>query len=495
MNRAKKILTGIISLLFLTFTLLPFEGAFGQPQIRELDSDFLDIEDSIINPDKDIIYTSDKIKNNSRNYNSQGFQNQDDLITTPILKGGISELRAVVGKSQIVRFDEPVRRMSITKPELVDMVFLSPREIIMNGKTGGETTVIIWGEDNEPVFFNLFVENNNYNFVKEVKKVAPDEDIKIDFIDHGTDDGLQVILRGTIKSSIVSGKISQLAAAYGYSIVDLTETLQPQVLLEVKIVELSKSKGKSRGYQFKKGIFDYITEAESLSGHTFSTDAGDEPWLVDAAIQALVDGADYGGEFLGKLSGLTFSDGALQNWRAYPKWNLAMQINAAESEGLIKTLSEPRVMVVNGQAANFTSGSEVPVVSGVDELGNQQFEYTQVGTTINITPTILEKTERILLNISANISEIDNAISTDAGPGFNTRSGTTQVEVANNHSTVITGLVRKSETKTIDKFPFLSNIPVIGKLFNSQTASTDDTELMIFVTASIIKPDLARGGL
>ncbi len=484
-------LISILSLLVFIFTLFSFTGAFGQPQIRELESDFLDIENTIVDPDNDIIYTSDKI----RNYNPQNYRNQDELITTPVLKGGISELRAVVGKSQIIRFDEPVRRMSITKPELVDMVFLSPKEIIMNGKTGGETTVIIWGEDNEPVFFNLFVENNNLNFIKEVKKIAPNEDIEIDFIDTGTDSGLKVVLKGTISSSIIGGKIAQMAAAYGYSIIDLTETLQPQVLLEVKIVELNKTKGKSRGYEFKKGLFDYITEAEKLSGYDFTTDAGDEPWLIDKAIEALVDSGDYGSEFLGKLSGLTFADGALQNWNVFPDLNLAMQLNAAESEGLVKTLSEPRVMVVNGEAANFTSGSEVPVPTGVDELGNQQYDYTNVGTTINITPTILEETERILLTISANISEIDSAISTTAGPGFNTRSGNTTVEIANNHTTVITGLVRKSETKTTDKFPFLSNIPIIGKLFNTETASSDDTELMIFVTASIIKPDMARGGL
>jgi len=483
----KLIINGFLT-LFLMLNFVSIGYSQEKPEIRELNSNFLDIDENLVNPEQDSIYSSQDTMKKVKNLNDS-----KEVTTAPVLKGGVSELRAIVGKSQIIRFDTPIKRMSITKPELVDMVFLSPQEIIMNGKTGGETTVIIWGENGDPVFFNLFVENSNITFIKEIKKIAPNEKIDIDFIDSGTDAGLKVVLKGLITSSILKGKITQMASAYGYTIVDLTETLEPQVMLEVKIVEMSKSKGKSRGFNFKQGIFDYIAHAETLSGHTFTTAGGDEPWLIDEAIEALVNGGAYGKEFLGKLSGLTFADGALNNWKVFPERNLAMQLNAAESEGLIKVLSEPRVMVVNGSAANFTSGSEVPIPSGVDELGNQQYEYSTVGTTINITPNILEESERILLTITANISEIDNAISTTAGPGFNTRNGSTKVEVANNHTTVITGLVRKSETKTKDKFPFLSNIPIMGKILDNVTSSSDETELMIFVTASIIKPDLAKG--
>lgn len=493
-------------LILILFTFLSGNNlSFAQetPKIRELGSDFLDINETIIDSENDLIYTNDTVLENNQKYREE---DEKEIINAPVLKGGISELRATVGKSQIIRFDEPVKRISITKPDLVDMIFLTPREIIMNGKKGGETTVIIWGEDKDPVFFNLFVENNNLNFIKEVKKIAPGEDIEIDFIDTGTDSGLKVVLKGQLSSSIIKSQIDKVAQAYGYSIVDLTETLEPQVKLEVKIVEISKSKGKSRGFEVKKGLFDYLDLAESASGHTLNlTDGGNtytDPWFKDAAWEALVEstsalagttpiGID---DFGGNASGMSFADGVFSNWRVYPNSNLAMRLNMAESEGLIKVLSEPSVMVVNGQAANFTSGSEVPIPSGVDELGNQQYEYTNVGTTINITPQILEKAERILLDISAQVSEIDSSISTTAGPGFNTRNGKTKVEIANNQTTVITGLVRKSESKTRDKFPFLSNLPLIGELFDSVTASSDETELMIFITASIIKPDLAKGG-
>ena len=483
-------------LLAVMLSVFSMAYAIEDSDIRELNSDFLDIDENIINPQGDFIYNSgDVVKK------SQKFMEDKEIINAPVLKGGISELRAIVGKSQIVRFDEPVKRISITKPELVDMVFLSPQEVIMNGKTGGETTVIIWGEGKEPVFFNLFVENNNLNFIKEVRKIAPNEDIEIDFIDSGSDNNLKIVLKGKISSSTIKEKIGKLAKAYGYTIVDLAETLEPQVMLEVKIVEMGKTKGKGRGYEFKKGIFDYIEHAESLSGQNFQANTGagitEDPWLVDEALENLVNGLlGTGEEFGGVLSGTVFDKaGGLSTWKVFPDRNLSLQLTAAESEGLVKILSEPSIMTINGNTANFTSGSEVPVPAGVDELGNIQYEYTTVGTTINITPIILEEAERILLDISAQISEIDNSISSSAGPGFNTRNSSTKVEVANNHTTVITGLVRKSQTKSKTQFPFLSNLPFIGKLFDNVTESSDDTELMIFVTASIVKTGFAGGGL
>ena len=150
-------------------------------------------------------------------------------------------------------------------------------------------------------------------------------------------------------------------------------------------------------------------------------------------------------------------------------------------------------MVINKQQATFNSGSQIPIPTGTDELGNTQYEYTNIGTQITITPTILEESERILLDISAIVSEIDTSIEVNGGPGLNTRESKTKVEIANNATTVITGLVRKSESKTVSKLPMLSNLPVIGSMFNNITSANDDTELMIFVTASIVKPDLVKG--
>lgn len=492
-----------ITTLFLMLSVSNYAHAQIKPKIRELDTNVLDIDENIKNTGNNPIYSTESMRNDYGKY-TKG--KEKDIINAPVLKGGISELHATVGKSQIVRFDEPVVQISITNPELIDIRPLSStKEFLVSGKQGGETTVIIWGESGEPVFFNLFVDNDNYKIVDEIRKLAPNENLDIDFIDSGRSTGLQVVLKGRLSSSILREKIDNIIKAYGHKMVDLTETLEPQVLLEVRIVELGKSKNKNRGYEFKRGLFDYLNLAESASGNTVNLFLGgeelDNPWFKDIAWSLLGKGGVMGtpkGNLVqvekASLSGMSYDgNGTLGAWKAIPGSNLAYKLEAAESEGIVKTLSEPRVMVVNKHQATFNSGSQIPIPTGTDELGNIQYEYTNIGTQISITPTILEESERILLDISATVSEIDSSIVVNGGPGLNTRESKTKVEIANNATTVITGLVRKSESKTITKLPMLSNLPVVGNLFNNISSSNDDTELMIFVTASIVKPDLVKG--
>lgn len=489
--------------LFLTLSAADYAHAQVKPKIRELDTNVLDIDENIKNTGDNPIYSTENLRNDSGRY-TKG--KDKDIINAPVLKGGISELHATVGKSQIVRFDEPVVQISITNPELIDIRPLSStKEFLVSGKQGGETTVIIWGESGEPVFFNLFVDNENYKIVDEIRKLAPNENIDIDFIDSGGNTGLQVVLKGRFSSSILKEKIENVIKAYRHTMVDLTETLEPQVLLEVRIVELGRSKNKNRGYEFKKGLFDYLSLTETASQYNanlyLAGETLNQPWFKDIAWKLLEKGGlistpenNFVQVEKTSLGGIGYdSNGNFGAWKAFPGSNLAYKLKAAESEGIVKTLSEPRVMVINKQQATFNSGSQIPIPTGTDELGNTQYEYTNIGTQITITPTILEESERILLDISAIVSEIDTSIEVNGGPGLNTRESKTKVEIANNATTVITGLVRKSESKTVSKLPMLSNLPVIGSMFNNITSANDDTELMIFVTASIVKPDLVKG--
>ena len=488
--------TIMIPLILGVMCINSYSYAADKLQTRELDTDFLDITE--VNQTKDSIYKSEDIKK---------IREKSEVIDAPTLKGGVSELRAIVGKSQILKFDEPIKRFSITKPELVDIVFLSPKELIMNGKTGGETTVIIWGEGEEPVFFNLFVENNNITIVKEIKKIAPNEDIKIDFVDSGTDSGLKIMLSGKLSSTILKGKIDELAKAYNYSIVDLTEAYTPQIMLEVKIVEMGKTKNKSREFEFKQGLFDYLEMGEALAGSQallkIGTKEFSEPWSRDLAWENLVNISEYAAEgqkiilddFInkGSVAGNSFTqkDG-LSVWRMYPNKNLSYRLNNAEGEGLIKILAEPKIMIAHKTTAHFESGTQVPLPRE-DALGNTVgIEYKSVGIIFDITPTLLEETERIGLDIQLNVSDLSTTTSSSSAPAINSRISNTKVEVANNQTTVISGLTRKAESTTTTKFPYLSNLPMIGKFFDSTTSTQDETEVMIFVTPSIVKPDLAE---
>jgi len=130
------------------------------PKIRELPSNPVSINNQMFTNDRNNIYKSKDItKKLEKNLSIT------ETKTPTRLKGNISELKAIVGKSQLIKFDEPIKRISITDPSMADLVFISPKEMLINGKTGGETSLIIWGGSGDPVMFNLFVQSKSiYNF-------------------------------------------------------------------------------------------------------------------------------------------------------------------------------------------------------------------------------------------------------------------------------------------------------------------------------------------
>ena len=429
------------------------------PKIRELPSNPVSINNQMFTNDRNNIYKSKDItKKLEKNLSIT------ETKTPTRLKGNISELKAIVGKSQLIKFDEPIKRISITDPGLADLVFISPKEMLINGKTGGETSLIIWGGSGDPVMFNLFVQSKSIynfdNFVKEVKKLVPNDDIKIELFNSGDKTSTQVALSGRISSTIKKERIKALFTVYGYTLVDNTETLTPQIMLEVKIVEISKNNSKSSGTMPTL----YVNN-------------------VDEKINALT-----------KLTyNLKFnSDGSYSGVVDQPSSNLQLALQAAESEGSANVLADPRLMAINGQAATFTSSDSIPIFKGRDEYGGLIIEYKDVGINVTFTPTILEESGRILLDITPSISDYSAALATvDGFPLFKvtTRSTKSTVEISDNQTIVIGGLIRTKSNIAKTKIPFLSHLPIIGNILGNSSYTNDKTELMIFVTPTIIKPD------
>ncbi len=432
------------------------------PDIRELESNNVEFKQQSNLYEDNIVETEDITKKLEQNLSEL------DKNETIYLKGGVSEIRAIVGKSQLIRFDEPVKRIVFTKEGLVEWIWLSPQELLLNGKSGGETSLIVWGESSkEPMFFTLFVENNSMNFIKEVEKVAPGQDIEISFANTGDEETLRVILTGNLTSTRIRERIKKLTDAYQYELVDLTEALAPQVMIELKVAEIKRLKDKTTNIN---PLF-YLAN----SGANIRND-------------------------LNKLTyELKFDSGDFTGFIYDPGLDLQLDLKAAETEGLLKILAEPKLMTLDGKKAEFNSGLEIPIPAGLDELGNLIIEYKEVGTVVSFTPEILEDSGRIRLEIKPEVSELDPSSQTVANGftvyGFATRSANTTVELADGQTMVIGGLIQTTMQSQKTKFPILSNLPVIGKFLNSSTMVKNETEVVIFVTPHIIKPDYTGNGV
>ncbi|MEE9317246.1 MAG: type II and III secretion system protein family protein, partial [Rhodospirillales bacterium] len=166
-----------------------------------------------------------------------------------------------------------------------------------------------------------------------------------------------------------------------------------------------------------------------------------------------------------------------------------------EENSLVKTLAEPTLTAISGETASFLSGGEFPFPSGLDENGQTIFEFREFGIRLNFTPVVLDN-GRINLQISTEFSALGATVpvgTLGTLQSLTQKRTETTVELPSGGTLMISGLLQDEMSDTIRGVPFLKDIPILGALFRSTAFTQDQTELVITVTAYIVKPiDNAR---
>ncbi len=175
-------------------------------------------------------------------------------------------------------------------------------------------------------------------------------------------------------------------------------------------------------------------------------------------------------------------------------FNLAL--DAALDQGLAKILAEPTLTTLTGQEATFLSGGEFPIPIQ-SSLGQVSIEYKDYGVALKFIPVVLEN-GRINLKLSISVSQLVSTTSLGISatttnsvlviPSLTTRSASGTVELADGQTIGLAGLLNDSLAQSINKFPGLGELPVLGALFRSQSYQKGDTELVILVTPHLAKP-------
>jgi pilus assembly protein CpaC len=169
-------------------------------------------------------------------------------------------------------------------------------------------------------------------------------------------------------------------------------------------------------------------------------------------------------------------------------------IEALESKGVVETLAEPNVMAVNGKEASFLAGGEYPypiVQPSTGGVATVTIEFKQYGIRLNFIPTVTPR-GTIRLQVAPEVSALDftNAIEISGFqvPAITSRKMKTEVELGDGQAYVIAGLLDNEETDSFAKIPFLGDIPILGKLFQSVIKKKNNTELIVVVTPEIVAP-------
>ena len=171
-------------------------------------------------------------------------------------------------------------------------------------------------------------------------------------------------------------------------------------------------------------------------------------------------------------------------------FKLDAQLTALETQGKGKIISHPKIITSDNKKAVISQGKSVPYAT-VSQQGTQT-QFVDAVLSVEVTPQVT-KDENIRLRIKATKNFPDFARATTAGPPIDKKEAETEVIVKDGETVVIGGIYETTETTSEDGLPLLRRIPFLGWLFRHELKTTDKTELLIFVTPTILK-DLYEGG-
>lgn len=179
------------------------------------------------------------------------------------------------------------------------------------------------------------------------------------------------------------------------------------------------------------------------------------------------------------LSGLAFSN-ASSNYR------VDVLLTMAESRGLLKILSRPRIVTQNNIQALVRQGVRVPIVTSAQLGGPPTVQYVDAFLRLTVTPQITAE-RTIFMNVDVENTVPDFSRTIQGNPTLLTQQATTQVLVTDGGTVVIGGVIQTQNSVNIFQVPLLGNVPIFGELFKRRTVSTSTQELIFFITPKIIQ--------
>lgn len=377
------------------------------------------------------------------------------------------------GKSMVMKTDTPIKRVSIANPAVADFILLSPGEIYLTGKAAGSTNITLWQDGGLAAVYDLNVGFDVAALKQQLNELLPSEtDLQVMSVNNS------LTLAGKVTNAANMNQVMSLARSFVPE--DHIQNLVQvggvqQVMLEVRIAEITKSLSRELGINFlySDGTNFVASTLGNLS--SFSADI-----LKNTTITAAPTVNTF----------FRFSQGGY-SWTGL--------IDALKSDGLVKVLAEPTLITLSGQSANFLVGGEFPVPVSQGSNNGTTIEYKTFGIELSFSPTVLS-TDKISMKVNPSISDIDYSTQVMSGgvfvPGLKTRKASTTIELGDGQSFAIAGLLSNSVISSISKWPFLGEIPVLGALFQSKTYQRKETELVIIVTPHLVKPlNMARQSL
>lgn len=365
----------------------------------------------------------------------------------------LENITLYVGQPKTLQVSNP-KRIAISRPEIADVESVSPREVMLQPKAPGSTTLFIWDDYGE-FSYRLKVFSEELSYTKEhvdslVKELGlPKITTKINEAEG------KILIIGEVADNAERERLLSALGSLKEKVLDLITIREERALVQIdaQILEITHDDLKNLGIAYQTAV-------------TLTDDAGKK---------------------LNKLGDMF----ATSMWT---RSKLDITINMLVKDSKARILSQPKVVCLSGKEAEFLVGGQVPIVtttvSSTGTATNVQFK--NYGINLKVRPTV-KGDDNIFTTIETEVSEIDKGNAVTAGgisiPAFLTRDATTELYLKDGQSVIIAGLIKNKDNDVVQKFPFLSEVPILGLLWRSRDFQLNQTDLVILLTPTILPTD------
>lgn len=376
----------------------------------------------------------------------------------------VPEIEMFVGESRV--FPAPgVGRIAVGNGSILTAAALDGKEVILFANGMGTSSLFIWNDDGryQRIKINI-VPGDTSRIAREISQFLKNiPNARSSIV------GDKVIVEGDDLSNAELERVAVMAKRYP-QIINFTNQIgfEKMVMIDVKVVEFPVNYLKEIGLKWSSAggvAIGAVWQPLQRSNGSYQISQNPAGPIINANGSTPVIGTS------------SF------NIRSLLNLGLNATLNALEQQGKSTVLAEPQLSVRNGSVGEFLAGGEFPY--SVATLNGPAIQFKPYGIKLNIKPRV-DPTGTIRSEIDTEFSQIDGSVSTTSGPALLTRKTKTEFNVKSGETIILSGLIQRDNTSSVDKVPLLSQIPVLGALFQSKRYQNKETELVIFVTPSVV---------
>ena len=388
---------------------------------------------------------------------------------------GPQTLHLLVGRSLVITSPTKIKRVSLADPAIAEAIVVSPFQVLVNGKTPGGVSLLLWDEADQSQAFEVSVDIDILGLTQKIHEVFPAEAVQVETSRD------MVIVSGKVSSAALADKILEVVKAAAPKVTSLMEVPampDAEILLEVKFADVNRTLESQLGINILS-----LPGAKNIG--MISTQQFSPPQLVSPTT---------GTGSSGTTSALGLSN-LLNIFIFRPDIDFAATIQALETNNILQILAEPNLMTESGKEASFLAGGEFPFPilqgTGAGGFAGITIQFKEFGVRLNFTPT-LTPDGLIHLKVKPEVSSLDftNALTIQGFliPALATNRAESDVVLRDGQSFAMAGLLDNRVTEEFNKIPWIGDVPVLGNLFKSRSLTKSKNELLIVVTPRIVHP-------